>query len=365
MKILKTLILLLTLTTSFIKAADVTLAWDPVQDTNVIGYKVYWGASSRSYYTNQNAGLVTTNIVSGLVVGATYYFAATSYALNGLESDFSNEVVYTVPGTNPPSATLTSIAITPTNQTIQVGQTLQFSAVGLYSDSTSSNLSPTWSSLPLDVSTINSSGLATAIGAGTSTITATVGQITGNTSLSVTNLPVVSGTYSLYSNNVPPIVDGGADSPVTLGVKFRSSAAGLITAVRYYKSPANIGPHIVSVWSNSGSLLASKTNTPVSSASGWQQADLTTPISILPNTDYVVSYCCQTGHYSVETGYYSIARTYGPLSTALNAGVYTYGSGNLFPTSSWNSASYFIDFILSTAIGAPINLVTNVRLNEQ
>ncbi len=78
-------------------AAEVRLAWDPSPSPEVIGYRLYWGTQSRLYTSSLDAGLVTTATVSGLVAGTTYYFAATAYAPGGLESDFSNEVQYTVP----------------------------------------------------------------------------------------------------------------------------------------------------------------------------------------------------------------------------------------------------------------------------
>lgn len=76
---------------------SVTLAWDPSADGRVSGYKVYWGAGSRTY-TNSvtTAGLTNTQaVVAGLARGVTYFFAATCFTTNGLESDFSLEVSYT------------------------------------------------------------------------------------------------------------------------------------------------------------------------------------------------------------------------------------------------------------------------------
>ena len=77
-------------------APSVTLAWDAVNDPIVNGYGLYWGVASRSY-TNFIVVTPQTNTictVSNLVRNTTYYFAATSRATNGLESDFSVEVSY-------------------------------------------------------------------------------------------------------------------------------------------------------------------------------------------------------------------------------------------------------------------------------
>jgi len=79
-------------------AQSVNLAWDPVPDQTVAGYNVYYGTASGVYTNEIPAGAATSSIVSGLAENVTYYFTVTAYDILGLESDFSNEVSYTVPG---------------------------------------------------------------------------------------------------------------------------------------------------------------------------------------------------------------------------------------------------------------------------
>src|SRR5271154_3267153 len=89
-------------------AGSVTLAWSPSTDTNVTGYNVYFGGVSETYTNKISAGDTTSAVISNLVSGATYYFAATAYDSTGLESPFSNEASYAVPLTatnNPPILT--------------------------------------------------------------------------------------------------------------------------------------------------------------------------------------------------------------------------------------------------------------------
>jgi hypothetical protein len=57
-----------------------------------------------------NVGNATQTTVSGLVPGQTYYFAATAYNSSGVESDYSTEIVYTVPSGRPPPDSLTFTA---------------------------------------------------------------------------------------------------------------------------------------------------------------------------------------------------------------------------------------------------------------
>src|SRR5437867_4474089 len=78
-------------------AASVTLVWNASPGTNIAGYNVYYGVASRTYTNKVNVGNATNATVSGLIEGTTYYFAVTAYDSNGLESDYSNEMSYTVP----------------------------------------------------------------------------------------------------------------------------------------------------------------------------------------------------------------------------------------------------------------------------
>jgi hypothetical protein len=95
---------------SALAASSATLMWNPSSSTNIAGYKVYYGNSSRNYTNTITAGTATTITISNLVSGATYYFAATAYDTYNLESDFSNEVGYTNVVQASPLITLTSPA---------------------------------------------------------------------------------------------------------------------------------------------------------------------------------------------------------------------------------------------------------------
>ena len=92
-------------------------------------------------------------------------------------------------------AVLSSIAVSPAQSSVVLGNTQQFTATGTYSDGTNNNVtaSATWSSSNTTVATISntsgSQGLATAAALGSTTITATVNTIKGSTSLAVQPAP--------------------------------------------------------------------------------------------------------------------------------------------------------------------------------
>jgi hypothetical protein len=74
--------------------AQVTLAWDRNTESDIAGYKIYYGTGSRVYNWFFDVGSATTYTVTGLADGSTYYFAATAYDSEGMESTYSAEVSY-------------------------------------------------------------------------------------------------------------------------------------------------------------------------------------------------------------------------------------------------------------------------------
>ena len=109
------------------------------------------------------------------------------------------------------ASALQSIAVTPANTSIKVAQPQQFKAMGTYADGTSHDITSAvaWSSATSAVASIGvHTGLATAIAPGTSTITATLGAISGSTNLTVTpaTLTAISVTPANPSISVPQSV---------------------------------------------------------------------------------------------------------------------------------------------------------------
>lgn len=141
---------------------------------------VTWSSSDASRATISNvAG--SNGLASSLAAGTT--------TITATLSGKSGTSLLTVT-----AATLQSIAVTPSNPGIAVGTTQQFTAIGTFTDSSTQDLtaSATWSSSATSKATINAAGLASAVAAGSTTITAASGSKSGSTTLTVTPATLVS-----------------------------------------------------------------------------------------------------------------------------------------------------------------------------
>ena len=87
-------------------AGNVTLAWNANTNPIVAGYKIYFWIKGGASTNKVSVGNATSVTISNLVPGATYFFAATTYAASGLESPLSAKAV-----NQPPTLSL----LTPTS----------------------------------------------------------------------------------------------------------------------------------------------------------------------------------------------------------------------------------------------------------
>ena len=83
---------------------DVYLAWAPSFTPDVSGYALYFGNAPGAYDSRLDVGTNTTAVVTNLLGGQSYFFAAVAYDADGAESIPSGEVTFTVP--TPPSPLL-------------------------------------------------------------------------------------------------------------------------------------------------------------------------------------------------------------------------------------------------------------------
>jgi hypothetical protein len=181
-------------------------------------------------WTSQSTGVATISAggLATAVAAGTSTIQAASGAISG-----STTLTVTVP-------TLVSIAVTPANPSIATNGKEQFTATGTFSDNSTQNLTSTvtWTSQTAGVATITTGGLATGMGAGTSTIQAASGAISGSTVLTVT-----SGTASLQvlvvSPQNPVIADGGATQQFTATGHFSDGSTQNLTSSATWTSSSS------------------------------------------------------------------------------------------------------------------------------
>jgi hypothetical protein len=174
----------------------------------------------------------------------------------------------------------------------------------------------------------------------------------------------------VFGAGYTPYISSDTDSAqYELGMKFQSSVPGWVAGVRFYKGAANGGTHTGSLWTSSGTLLATG-QFYSESASGWQTMLFANPVQISANTTYVVSYYDPQGHYSVDEDLFDWPVNTPPL-TGLTANYLQAGGGNGvfnpggpgFPTQSNHGWSYSVDVIFDTTQPPSHPAVTSVTPN--
>lgn len=181
-------------------------------------------AASKGLARALSAGTITVTATSGDI------FGSTSFTVTG--------------------ASLVSLDVTPKNPIVVTGMTQQFKATGTFSDNSTQDLTSvvTWSSSALAIASISnaagSRGLATSLSGGTTSITATFGNITAQTTMTVT-------TLTLVSIKVTPV------NPMThFGAAVRFKATGI------YSDNSSRDITTVVTWSSSDTSIATISNAP-------------------------------------------------------------------------------------------------------
>jgi Domain of unknown function (DUF4082)/Bacterial Ig-like domain/Bacterial Ig domain len=173
------------------------------------------------------------------------------------------------------------------------------------------------------------------------------------TAAAPTTPPASTCPCSLWASTDRPVTAASADTDaVEVGVRFTSDVAGSITGIRFYKGTGNTGTHLGRLWSSTGTQLATATFGS-ETASGWQQVTFASPVPITAGTTYIASYYAPVGRYAEDEGAFNSSRDKAPLHAAANGagagnGVYRYGTGGGFPSSSFNATNYWVDVLFVT-----------------
>ena len=89
-------------------AVAVEVSWNANSESDVAGYKIYYGTQSGTYTSTLNTGKVTTSTIDNLETGKTYYVAMSAYDASANESEKSSEVSIAIPvsDTTPPTGSI-------------------------------------------------------------------------------------------------------------------------------------------------------------------------------------------------------------------------------------------------------------------
>jgi uncharacterized protein YjdB len=176
---------------------------------------VSWSSSSTSVATVDSSGVAKTLLAGSTTITATL-------------GSFTDSSVLTVV-----AAHLVSISLSPETQSIALGTTQQFSAVGNFDDGSTQLLpSVTWTSSSTTVATMDSTGMATSVGTGIATIMATSSSVSGTASLTVTGASLVSIAVT-PANSIMAV---GVTKPFTATGTFSDSSTQDISASAVWTS---------------------------------------------------------------------------------------------------------------------------------
>jgi trimeric autotransporter adhesin len=256
---------------------------------------------------------------------------------------------------------LVSIAVTPQDASVaQVGQTTQFTAMGTTNHV---NVPPedltstvTWTSSTPSVATITSSGLATATGCGSATISAQDGGVTGNTSLTVSCTTGGSGT--LQSINLSPT---GPTIPA-VGQTTQFIALG-----EYVTPSSTVDLTTTATWSSSNVAIASVTSSGLATAIACGTTTITAEYQgVLSQTQLTVS-CTQSNPVLQSISLYPASpsiQQIGQTTQFIALGAYTPASNDnvLTNVATWASSDASIATVsgagLATAVSCGTTTIT-------
>jgi hypothetical protein len=315
----------------------------------------YVGTTAKTPTTVTGSPLPTAATVSGLTTGTSYKFTVTASNPTGSGTASAQSNAITPAGPVVPSAPTGVTAISATGQA-QVSWTVPLSDGD--SPITGYTVTPyigATAQTPVSVSGSSTTKTVTGLANGSAyTFKVTATNAAGTSPASAASA-AVTPEATIYDFATPSIIDGDDATSVELGTKFTSDVGGIVRGIRFYKAPTNTGTHVGTLWSAAGASLRTVTFSG-ESASGWQSATFSSPLTITAGTTYVVSYHAPNGHYSVTPQGLANGVDNAPLhalagNTTPN-GVYAYSAGSSFPNATWNSGDYGVD-VLFEPPGAP------------
>ncbi len=169
---------------------------------------------------------------------------------------------------------LTTITVTPSPATVASGSTQTFTALPRDQFGNSITATVTWSSSNLSVGTINAAGVFTAVAAGTTTVTATSGSVSGSATVTVSTLSgIITGTVTSTA--------GAAIQGATLIVAPGDVVFAIATTNAAGSYSMSIAPGIHNVTASASGFASSTATVTVSSG-----ATITQNFALQPTSTY-------------------------------------------------------------------------------
>lgn len=242
---------------------------------------------------------------------------------------------------------LRSIVLSPADPTLASGLSQQFTALGVYADGTSVDISDkvAWSSATAAVSTINSQGMALALQPGTSVISASLGGQATSTVFTVTSAELTSINISPSD---PSVADGLTTQFIATGLYSDGSTEDISTAVNWLSSDTSVAVMAPDQTTSSGLATAvAPGSTQISASMG----DLSASTSLTVTNAALISIQLSPVNSILYLG---VSQLY----TAI--GVYSDGSSqDISALVTWASSAQNIAAI-DTSAGANYGLATGV-----
>jgi trimeric autotransporter adhesin len=236
--------------------ARVTVSASPLQSISIDGVAP---VSVGQFILITATGLFADGTKQDITTQATWASADTTLATVGLDTATSKEKVTGVKAggvtvsavlqgitgkatITVTTATISRIDVTPAQPILQKGVSQAFQATASYSDGTTGDVTSqaTWASDTAAVATVSASAtgvLVRAVGAGSATISATVGTVVGSTTVTVTTptLLSIAVTPGTWSPNV-----GGKQAFTAVGTYSDKTTADLTLSVSWASSNTNV-----------------------------------------------------------------------------------------------------------------------------
>jgi trimeric autotransporter adhesin len=199
----------------------------------------------------------------------------------------------------PAPPALTTISITPTNASINVGSTQAFAASGTDQFGAPFNLSSVqYSSENPNIATVNGN-VATGVAAGIAQITATSGSVTGQVFLTVTTPPPPPPAPPVITRLSPPLALTGSTDLTYLTITGSNFAAGAtVNFGSNILTPVSITSNIITVTIPAAELTAAAT-IPVTVSNPAPQAGTSSSLSFLIAASGFVSIDFDDGYQSM------------------------------------------------------------------